>query len=300
MTIAELYKQVAALNFETSLENDEFFFITLRRALLEVSCDFPKIATGKVINYPLKNLAQSTEFSVFNNKMFVFLKAKAFYFECNSISDGQLKIEYLRSDGVWEILQLIELNSANRAFVSYKGFVKIGGIFQEKSVRFTFLGDCVFAVKNFCVYSDIVSQNADDIPPYAEIKRLDLSEIYPDILQVLSVPLRNTENGKFIYNGYFYSENSLSMSNELVGEYEFSYKKKADFPSDGQCYVTSNYILDISPEAEIFLANLMAYYLFLDDSQEKAEQYLQIYKTAHEQREKDFFENIATISSNGW
>jgi len=61
MTISELYKQVAQLGFEDSLEDDDRFYYAANRALLQVNKIRPAISRYLINHKPLENqVAEST------------------------------------------------------------------------------------------------------------------------------------------------------------------------------------------------------------------------------------------------
>ena len=63
MTVAELYKQVAQLGFEVSLEDDDRFYYAANRALLQVNEVRPAISYYLINHKPLKNLLSDSAFS---------------------------------------------------------------------------------------------------------------------------------------------------------------------------------------------------------------------------------------------
>ena len=63
MTISELYKQVAQLGFEDSLEDNDRFFYAANRALLQVNKLRPAIGNYLINHKPLENLVTESTFS---------------------------------------------------------------------------------------------------------------------------------------------------------------------------------------------------------------------------------------------
>ena len=86
MKISELYKSVAQLGFEETLESDARFFFAANRALLQVASLRPAKRALTVHHAPLANLVRENTFTPVPKKaelVFQASGAKSFYFECN-------------------------------------------------------------------------------------------------------------------------------------------------------------------------------------------------------------------------
>ena len=96
MKVQELYKQVAALGFEDSLETSarNRFYYTANRALLQISAVRPVVKSIVLKHRPLNNLLtdSNAEREVNGNLVFEAVGAKAYYFEFEG--SGYADIEY--------------------------------------------------------------------------------------------------------------------------------------------------------------------------------------------------------------
>ena len=128
MTVAELYKQVAQLGFEDSLEDDDRFYFAANRALLQVNEIRPAISYYLINHKPLKNLLSDSLFSPVEKDdelLYSAEGAKSYYFEADG--NGVVYVEKYNDDG-WVIIDSVQLESAH-AFIAYRGFIKEAGEF---------------------------------------------------------------------------------------------------------------------------------------------------------------------------
>ena len=151
MTVAELYKQVAQLGFEDSLEDDDRFYFAANRALLQVNEVRPAISYYLINHKPLKNLLTDSTFDPVekdDDLLYSAEGAKSYYFEADG--NGVVYIEKHTDDG-WSMIDMVQLESA-RQFVAYRGFIKEAGEFVGGLVRLRFTGEFLYTVKNVALY----------------------------------------------------------------------------------------------------------------------------------------------------
>ena len=99
MRVSELYKQVAQLGFEDSLEDDSRFYYAANRALLQVSALRPAVSAYVINHKPMVNLVKPDTFSPierYDDLSFEATDAKAFYFEADG--NGILLVEMYDSE----------------------------------------------------------------------------------------------------------------------------------------------------------------------------------------------------------
>ena len=91
MRVSELYKQVAQLGFEDSLEDDSRFYYAANRALLQVSAIRPAVSAYIINHKPMANLLKENTFTPIERSedlCFEATDAKSYYFE----ADGNGKV----------------------------------------------------------------------------------------------------------------------------------------------------------------------------------------------------------------
>ena len=88
MTVSELYKQVAQLGFEDSLEDEDRFYYAANRALLQVNSIRP-VTKAHIINHkPLENKIKSVGFEPiekYDDLCFYAEDVKSYFFEKNIV-----------------------------------------------------------------------------------------------------------------------------------------------------------------------------------------------------------------------
>ena len=148
MRVSELYKQVSQLGFEDSLENEDRFYYTANRALLQVNAIRPAVAACIINHKPFPNLVRENTFASVEKVTELVYEAtnpKSYYFEADGI--GVLYVEYYNeTTGRWSIVGTRELNTPNQ-FTAYKGFVMVDGEFVKGRYRLRFSGEYVYCIR---------------------------------------------------------------------------------------------------------------------------------------------------------
>lgn len=303
MKVQELYRQVAALGFEDSLENSarNRFYYTANRALLQISAVRPLIKSIVLKHRPLNNLLidSNAERDVKESVEFEAVGAKAYYFEFEG--SGTATIEYFDGEK-WELVAgTIDLNYGTNHIK--KGIIKPDGNITANSVRLIFQNHgYILRVKNVALYGDIYSDNVELIPNNEDYIRYDLGSLVDDF-NGLHAPLMK-DDGSFVKvgDGYDVESNRIVLvSRENTGVFRALYKHKPkaiDFSSDPQDNIDE---IDLDDDLVSLMPLLMASYLWLDEEPEKAQYYLSLYREGVSNIRNDVRDmSPVTITTNGW
>ncbi len=304
MTISELYKQVAQLGFEDSLEDDERFYYAANRALLQVNKIRPATSHYIINHKPLINLInESTFIPIEKDEELIFeaAEAKSYYFEADG--NGVVYLElYDTETEMWRIIDTINLLS-KRAFVPYRGFVKEGSEFVDGRVRLRFVGEYFYSVKNVAMYRHLLSDEVEDIPAYESYTRYDISELVDDFMAFSCPPIREAERNIILNQDYEIEGNSIVLlPYESKGLYKIMYERRP-VPIENTGDVTSDEnTIDLDEELCSLLPVLIAAYVWIDDEPQKSEYYMSLYRERASEIEykAEDATPITMKSSNGW
>jgi hypothetical protein len=304
MRVSELYKQVAQLGFEDSLEDENRFYYAANRALLQVSTIRPAISAYVINHKPMENLIKENTFSPIERSedlIFEATDAKAYYFEVDGT--GSLYIEAQdAASGEWVIIGAQEFTS-NRRFIPYKGFIKKDGSFTTGSVRLRFVGDYLYSVKNVAMYRHVYSNSVEDIPAYEPYTRYDISSLVPDFLSLNSPPISEDDNYERLNQGYDVEGGKvILLPYSTEGCFKVLYRRKpTEIENDGNAS-EDNAIIDLDEELCSILPILIASYVWVEDEPGMAEYYLTLYRERAMDIERRI-NNTAPVTirnKNGW
>lgn len=300
MKVYDLYKQVAGLGFESSLDDDSRFYYAANRALLQVARIRPATRTHHINHKPLKN-ALATSFSSIECRGDLVLEAseaKGYYFEADG--NGRVYIEFLK-DGEWapakdEILQ------SNRTFKAYHGLIQDGTEFVKGAVRIRFLGDYLYHVRRVALYPDVYSGDPDEVPAYEPYSKYDISNLATDFLAMSAPPIVDSE-GREVLNQHYDIEDGriVLLPRNMPGEYIVRYIKKPTPLDDTKDVKNNDKDIDLDDDLCAILPNLIASYLYAEDEPQLAEYYLALYNQQAmviEQKARHF--SSVFITNNGW
>ena len=278
MTYSELYKNVAGLAFESSLEDDEVFYQAAKRALLQVAAVRPAVKAYTINHKPLDNLNTRDSFMPIRRSdelIFGAIGAKAFYFEADG--NGYAFAE-VYEDGEWQMCDNLTLQS-NRAFKAYRGFFKIGNNFVNAPTRLRFTGDYVYSVRNIGLYKDVYSAEKEDIPAYEPFTRYDISALTDDFLALTSPPMLEDENHTPLSGGYDIEDGRvILLPYGKGGCYKVLYKHMPKLVEYVNAAESDNRVIDLDEDLAALLPNLVAAYLLAEDEPSLAEYYLTLYQ----------------------
>lgn len=251
MTVKELMMEVAALGFENEIELNSAFSSAATRAIRHIYTDRAVLATVSVI--PASQAP-------------AFHRAKLLHPQGESISlpiDGRAYA--FKTSGTGSFTIGGSRSSFSGPATVFRGFCSAGDIL-------TFSGDFRYTVYDLTVYSERTSEHAADIRLRGEEQSFDLSLITDDFLAFACVP--TDKLGKTIKGAH--CEGSILYLPESVNtEVRVKYRRA---PRPILPYDESEPV-DITAEALPLLALLTSAYLWLDDDREKAEYYMQLYRS---------------------
>ena len=303
MRVSELYKQVAQLGFEDSLEDDSRFYYAAHRALLQVSAIRPAVSAYIINHKPMKNLIKENTFTPIERAedlCFEATDAKSYYFEADG--NGTVYIETINESGAWEIIGVKKF-SANHNFVAYRGFVKNDGEFTTGLFRLRFVGEYLYSVKNVAMYRHIYSDAEEDIPAYNAYTRYDISALAPGFLSLETPPITVDENNMRLNQDYdVEGERVILLPHDNTGCFKVLYRRKpAELEYIGSA-VDDETVIDLDEELCSLLPTLIASYVWVEDEPTMAEYYLVLYRERAMDIERRIKRStpVAINNTNGW
>jgi hypothetical protein len=305
MTIKELYDSVAQLGFETSLEDNDRFYLAVNRAIIQINRLRPKTKVYELSHFPIDNLLGNDKGEPVSNDdealIFVADGAKAYYFECNG--NGTLIIEKNIAGDEWAVIGSETLTSADGNFTKYRGFIKDGSDFYTGTVRLRFAGDYVLWVKNVAMYDKLRSEKVTDIPDFSEYVAYDFASLANDFASFVRPPIADAgQNKGFVLDSdYFVSgDATLLIPASVKGSYSVRYNRKISSINQDENAETTN--IDLDDDLCAILPNLVAAYIWADDEPTKAEYYLSLYReqAAEIYATAKKLEPVVYRNRNGW
>lgn len=304
MIVSELYRQVAQLGFESSLEDGDRFYYAANRALLQVGAIRPAISAYVINHKPMANLIKENTFSPIERAedlCFTVTDAKAYYFEADG--NGVLYIE--KKDAAsdrWEIVGSRELSS-DRRFVPYKGFIRQADEFIPGTVRLRLSGDFLYSVKCVALYRHIYSLEVEDIPAYEPYTRYDMSVLVGDFLSLEAPPIKEEEAYEKLNQNYDVEGGKvILLPHDASGCYKILYKRKPNEIKNTGDAITDGATIDLEEELCALLPNLIASYVWAEDEPSLAEYYLNLYRERVADIERRTKETMPVIIKDvyGW
>ena len=303
MKVAELYRQVAGLGFESSLESKERFYEAANRALLQVSDVRPAVRYYTINHKPLANGVSVDTFSpveITNAGSFEASKGKAYYFEADCNGRVNAHIECVVDDVV-TLCETVTLES-NRTFVAYRGFFKNDGNFVEGNVRIRFDSDYTFSVRNVAIYDKIYSGNVNDIPAYEPYTRYDISKCVDDFLGLEAPPITDDAAHYVLNQDYFVEDGRvILLPYDRGGCYKVAYKHRPTRIDDADAAESSEQILDLDADLAELMPLAIAIYVWAEDEGALVNHYLDLYQRRVSEivsRAKNY--TPIKITTNGW
>lgn len=303
MTVSELYKQVAGLGFESSLEDESRFYFAAERALLQVARIRPATRTYTIYHAPLKNAAQICTFAPVERSedlCFEAMGAKAYYFESNG--EGIVYPEWL-DDGHWKMTDdYVRISSADHSFKPYSGFIKVENKFVDGPVRLRFTGMYLYAVRCVALYAHTLSDLKEDIPAYAPFSKYDISELTSDFLGLASPPVTDDENREVLNQNYgIENDRTVLLPYDARGCYHVNYYHRPAVFSREDTAGNSSQKIDLDEDLCALLPTLIAAYIWAEDEPSLAEYYLSLYQQqAAEVLSRTRSLAPIKIQNNGW
>ncbi len=304
MTISELYKQVAQLGFEDSLEDEERFIFATNRAILQVCKVRPAISSYLINHKPLRNLIERNTFEPVEKDgelIFEVEGGKSYYFEADG--NGAAYLEKLnQGTGQWSIIGGIALSS-DGAFKAYRGFVKDGNLFVEGVVRLRFTGEYFYSVRNVAFYSQLLSASVADIPAYEAYIRYDISKLAADFMELCCPPIKEgTPNAILNQNYEIEGVSTILIPRENKGLFRVLYIRRPQEIINTGDSLNDNTAIDLDDELSALVPLLVAAYVWIDDEPSRTEYYMNLYRerVAEIEYKNKNAAPVAYKSENGW
>lgn len=277
MTVAELYSQVAALGFETSLESSEVFYNAAQRAVLEVNRIRPRVSLVEIDHVSPDNLIDD----VFQPKhvkgelSFIGTSPRCAYFEYNGC--GRVFFETLGDDGEFDPFYEREFSHEGN------GFSEMRVLLDKKDgpVRMRIVGDYVFSVRNVAMYEDLWGPTETDVPKRGAYICYDMKDIVGDFLEFNNPAIAVGE--EYISPAEDYrieSESRILLPCGKPGVYRVSYKRLPKAIGMDNSFEDSEEQIDLEEDLAALLPNLIAVYVYANDEPELSEYYLSLYRQA--------------------
>ena len=281
MTVSELYKSVAQLGFENSLEYEDGFVYAANRAILEVNALRPQ-SSYCVINHRIiaNELAKPSFDPIEKTDELIFEASdiKSYYFECDGNGTAYIEL-WNDSSCSWSMIDMRSLSS-NGEFKPYKGFIKNGGAFVSGRVRLRFVGNYLYSVKCVAFYRYIFSKEEADIPAFESFVRYDISKIVSDFMSLKTPPIEVDDKYRFLNQEYQVEDGRvILMPRDYPGVYKVLYNRLPRVLEDNGALSEDLTVIDLSEELCALLPILVASYIWMDDEPEKAQYYLSLYQS---------------------
>ena len=304
MNVAELYKQVAQLGFEDSLEDSDRFYFAANRALLQVCKVRPAIGHCLINHKPLTNLIKESTFSPIEKIIDLTYEAndaKAYYFEADG--NGVVCLELYNSDtNTWRVFGSVELKS-KQTFVPYKGFIKKEGAFVSGRIRLRFMGEYLYSVKNVALYEHLYSEDTADIPAYEAYTRYNVKNLVTDFMAFCCPPIKETDENTILNQEYEQEgDSTILLPYEKRGVYKILYERRPKMIENTGANTDDMQEIDLDDELCSLMPILIAAYVWIDDEPQKSEYYLSLYRERVSEivmSRKDTVP-VAIKNANGW
>jgi len=280
MNVAELYKQVAQLGFEDSLDDSDRFYYAANRALLQVCKIRPAVGYYLINHKPLTNLVANATFSPvekIDDLIYEATCGKSYYFEADG--NGVLYVEKHNADtDEWEIIKQVELSS-KQTFVPYRGFIKKDGSFIDGLIRLRFTGEYIYSIKGVAIYQNLLSGDAADIPAYEPYTRYDIKQLTTDFLALCCPPIDEADGHAVLNQEYaLEGDSTILLPYDKKGVYKALYERRPKAIANTGETTSDEAIIDLDDELCSLLPILIASYVWVDDEPSKSEYYLSLYR----------------------
>lgn len=219
---------------------------------------------------------------------------KSYYFR----AQGQLTVRIHVEDAEPEDDTILTIDKPG-TYDAYTGFVENP---NGKNVSFTFSATYPANVKNIALY-DVAFQSVDDIPPYEEFMRFDLSEILDDFYQLApnEIYYEGDEEPRYIAADRYYQEanSTLVIPRDEVGAFTIYYRR---YPNHITQDTPDTYVLPLDPEVAVLMPLYIASELYKDDDNSIATIYRNEFEVAlgdlTERADVPQFEEFESVT--GW
>lgn len=296
MTVQELYYQTAQLGFEDSLEDGARFYSAANRALLQVAAVRPETRLCFINHNPMPNMLteQYESLDVTENITYSANGAKSFFFK--ACGKGEVRVEYL-DNGEWQIYGTpINIDTEKNEYRCYRGFIP-----DEENTRLAFYaGEYLYLVSNVALYKHKISDELADIPDFEAFTRYNVAEMVSDFWGIVAPPIKS-DMSKLTTGYNIESECIIVLPRTSRGMYQIEYKHKPEAINASDAAQNNTSKIDLAEDLAVLMPLLVASYVWLEDSPDKAQYYLTLYRegTMNIERRSRKIAPVQ-IETNGW
>lgn len=278
MILRELKNDVISLGFDDMLEREDLFITSANRALRTIyserviSKTVKLFAHGQTASTRIKELRH-----IGGEDVTLPLVGRAY--SMRVCGEGKITVY----DG--KNKKIIEFNSENEVI---NGLLTSGG-----SILFS--GDYSYTVYNLVTFDEVFSSNTADIPDGSPRRVYDIRAMFGDFLSFMSLP--RDGRGQLI-DDCSLCDGKLELDSSYRGEIILTYRRLpmtivADLP---------DVVIDIPEEFAPLLSLLTASYVWLDDDEEKAKYYRELYSDMLKNIKASSYESVDTgyRNTNRW
>ena len=279
MTLNQLLNEAYALGFEENGTPDDVFIFAANRALRLMALELmpPK---AKTVTVPLPDILcriKSYTHSPKDSFEIPLKDAKAYSFRASG------RGEYAVLDNKGGHLKTFSgLHSENKGLIEGDG-------------KIVFMGDSAYTVSDFSVFGSLDSGGIASVSVITDTRDLKITDLADDFLCAVSAP--TDKDGLPILSVSVMGE-VLRVPYDFTGEVTIYYK-----PMPKKLGIDDlSYTIDIPRIFEPLLPILTAAYLWLDDDEEKAGYYMNLYKeeVSRIKRSVGKSYNMPYIDTTGW
>jgi hypothetical protein len=295
MVVSDLYYQVAHLGFELSLESEDRFYYAANRAILQVNALRPMTAVCEV-NHKTLQPAVAGSFApteVKDDLIYECASAKGYYFEMDG--KGQVFIDEY-TDGGWTTILTPTTVESNRPFKLSYGTIDAKGAVR---IRFCSTG-YAYSVRCVALYDRLYTDIKEDVPPYTEEMKYDISDMVNDFAALCTPPIK----GNYYLMKDYRVENGrvIVLPRENTGVYHVMYRRKPTHLVNEGNAAKDDTDIGLDEDLCALLPNLIASYVWLEDEPEKASYYLTLYReqAANILADKKNLSPVSMRNDTGW
>jgi hypothetical protein len=285
MNASELYKEVARLGFETTLDDAITFYYAANRALFQVARELPEERTVTIAHYPITNEIKEVEAEKIyrcengNNLIFEALGGGVCVSFETDAPTGMCYVDELIK-GKWEQVEIFTLPTEPTDILHvFKRYSKVFNENKTNAIRLRFASDenIAYSVKNAAIFKSTYKHDA--APRFSRMVEYDMRIIADDFLE-FSAPITVSKNtGK---ESAFYETSgdaTILFPYDKEGAYNVKYHKRPHILSYSTSPSADTTTIDLTEEKASLLPLLVASYVWIEDEPEKATHYLDLYKT---------------------
>ena len=274
MTVKELFDQIRMLGGKRELDSGyESFGIysAVNRALFEVNRLFPVTQRIQLVNYPLVPVHYCKGIEVHKGGEDIQINATGAKSVAFAVSGGagraQIYAVSYNDNGDEELVQLKTFDWDPLTSFEIKKYINLTD--DIKKLRIVFGGEYKYLIKDVSFYGDLESDSEDDVEPYSEWVKYDISSIKyagSRFMAFASTPVRWWNTSLNSPYDYRIEGSAVYLRTDKPGMYELEYLIK---PNEVKNEDDSE--LDIEPQLQDLIPLLAAYYLYSMTDEEIAE-----------------------------